>query len=296
VASVWGKVGWRNLGRNKRRTLIAAAGLGFGYFAVVFMVGWADGLKAEMIENGTGLLSGQIQIHSRDYRPERSLYETIGGDAGTDVGALLSEAVADPEVVAATPRVYAGGLVSSGQSTSAGMLMGFDPEREPKVSRILTGLTEGRLPESDKKEIVIGSEMARQLGVGAGAALVLVAPAADGSMGNDIYTVAGIFRTGMAELDATYALVPSALSRDWSLSIPGGSTRSRSGRPTPGSLRRRRRGSSRSSKRRDSRWRWCPGRSFVPRSWTTRSSSSPGTGSSCSSSSSSPSSESRIRC
>jgi ABC-type lipoprotein release transport system permease subunit len=202
------KLGWRNLGRNRRRTVITAAGLGFGYLAVVFMMGWADGLKAEMIENGTGLLSGQIQIHSSEYLPERTLYDTIGGAGGADVEQLLEAVSSVPEVVAAAPRVYAGGLASSGESTVAVMLFGFAPDLEPKVSRILSGLVEGRPPGKEANEILVGLEMSRQLETGVGGEVVLVSPAADGSLGNDLFTVSGIFRSGLQEVDATYALVP----------------------------------------------------------------------------------------
>jgi ABC-type lipoprotein release transport system permease subunit len=208
LSSTWGRIGWRNLGRNRRRTWITAFGLGFGYFAVVFMVGWADGLKAEMIENGTGLLSGQIQIHSPEYRPERSLYETIGGAEGVDVEGLLRSVLSDPAVAGAAPRVYAGGLISSGESTVAGVLLGIDARLESRVSRILTGLTEGRAPEAGRNELALGSEMARQLNVGVGSDVVVVAPAADGSMGNDLFVVSGVYRTGLQELDASHALAP----------------------------------------------------------------------------------------
>lgn len=210
AAAPWGRIGWRNLGRNKRRTLITAVGLGVGYFAVVFMVGWSEGLEAEMVDNGTGLLEGQIQIHALHYRPDRSLYETIGGDEGTDVGEILRRVDADPGVVAAAPRVYAGGLVSSGESTSAGVLLGVDPEKEMKVSRILDAIDEGRIPDgaSGSKEIAIGAEMAKQLGVSPGDQVVVVAPGADGSLGNDVFEVTGIFHTGLQELDASYAIFP----------------------------------------------------------------------------------------
>lgn len=212
AAAPWGRIGWRNLGRNKRRTLITAIGLGVGYFAVVFMVGWSEGLEAEMIDNGTGLLEGQIQIHALDYRPDRSVYETIGGDEGTDVGEILRRVEADPEVAGAAPRVYAGGLVSSGESTSAGILLGVDSEKELKVSRILEAIDQGRIPdgESGANEIAIGAEMAKQLGASAGEQVVVVAPGADGSLGNDVFQVTGIFHTGLQELDASYALLPIA--------------------------------------------------------------------------------------
>jgi ABC-type lipoprotein release transport system permease subunit len=208
LAGPWWKIGWRNLGRNRRRTLITMAGLAFGYFAVVLLVGWMEGLTAEMIESATNTLAGQLQVHDLDYRPERKIYDTIGGKQGVDVYALVEEVAADPIVDAAAPRVYAGGLVSSGNSTTAGLLMGIDPELEPGVSVILNAVVDGRPPAAGANEIVIGIEMARQLAVGVADDIILIVPAADGSMGYDFFTVAGIFRSGLAELDASYAITP----------------------------------------------------------------------------------------
>ncbi|MEJ2236664.1 MAG: ABC transporter permease [Gemmatimonadales bacterium] len=205
--SPWWRIGWRNLGRNRRRTLITMGGLAFGYLAVVLLVAWMEGLTAEMIESATRTFSGQLQIHDLQYRPERKIYDTIGGREGTDVAALVKEVTADPVVTAAAPRVYAGGLVSSGEATTAGLLLGIDPELEPKVSNVLNAVVDGRSPRAGSDDIVVGAEMARQLAVGIGDEVILVVPAADGSMGNDLYTVAGIFNSGLAELDATYAMV-----------------------------------------------------------------------------------------
>ena len=204
----WWLIGWRNLGRNPRRTFITALGLAAGYFAVIFMIGFADGLKVEMIENGTGLMTGQIQIHSPRYRPDRSLYETLGGRAGADFEAVIRTVVRDPAVVAAAPRVYGAGLLSSGQSTRGSMLMGIDLDRESGVSRLMNSLSQGRAPNPAANELLIGTEMARRLELQVGDEVILVAPAADGSMGNDIFRVCGLYRTGMAELDGAFALVP----------------------------------------------------------------------------------------
>ena len=203
--SPWLRIGWRNLGRNPKRSVLAALGLAVGYFACVFLVGWSEGIMAEMVENATSLVSGQIEIHDAEYRPDRSLYDTIGGRDGVDVEALLRTVDADPSVTAAAPRAYAGGLISSGEATSAGMLMGIDPQREVRLSRFLETLVEGGLPRAGRNELVIGGEMARQLSVGVGDELVVVAPGADGSMANDLFTVAGLFRTGLVDFDRTFA-------------------------------------------------------------------------------------------
>jgi ABC-type lipoprotein release transport system permease subunit len=52
--------------------------------------------------------------------------------------------------------------------------------------------------------------MARQLAAGVGDELVIVTQGADGSMGNDLFSVAGIFRTGLNELDGRFAVMPIA--------------------------------------------------------------------------------------
>lgn len=210
TSAPWWRIGWRNLGRNRRRTLITMGGLAFGYLAVVLLIGWMDGLTAEMIESGTRTLAGEIQIHDIAYRPERKIYVTIGGRDGADIDELLREVASDPAIEAATPRVYAGGLLSSGEATTAGILMGIDPEREHQVSRVLQGITSGRAPSSGANEIAIGAGMARQLAVSVGEEIIVVVPAADGSMGNDLYTVTATFETGLTELDASYALLPIA--------------------------------------------------------------------------------------
>jgi ABC-type lipoprotein release transport system permease subunit len=206
--SPWPRIGWRNLGRNRKRTVLTALGLAVGFFAVVFIVGWSQGLMVEMVESATSLVNGQIEIHDAEYRPDRSLYDTIGGRDGTDVDALLRAIDADASVVAAAPRVYAGGLISSGQATSAGMFMGIDPTRELTLSRFLDPLVEGRMPVPGRNELLVGAEMARQLSARLDDELVLVASGADGSMANDLFTLVGVFQTGLVELDATFAVMP----------------------------------------------------------------------------------------
>jgi ABC-type lipoprotein release transport system permease subunit len=168
----------------------------------------SDGMTAEMIDNGTRVLSGQVQLHARGYLPERNSYTTIGGAGGTSLDTLLRAVVAVPGVAGAAPRVYGGGLVSAGAHTIAALLAGMDPARERGVSRVLDAMVAGRAPAAGSRTIALGEESARKLGVRPGDTVVVVAPAADGSLGNDLYVVSGVFHTGLAELDAGFAVLP----------------------------------------------------------------------------------------
>ncbi len=214
MRGAWWRIGWRNLGRNRRRTLITAIGLALGYLSVVMMAGLSRGLVSEMIDNGTGMLTGQLQVFATDYLPDRGIYETIGGRDGVDVASLVHEVEADPNISASSPRVYAGGLVSTGRATAAGVILGVDAEREARVSRLLAHIDEGRGPTPGQYEIAIGREMARQLDAGPGDEVVVVAPGADGSLGNDLFIVTGIFTTTITELDLGYAVAPIAVVQE----------------------------------------------------------------------------------
>ncbi len=205
---IWWRLAWRNLWRNRRRTLITASALAFGYLASVTMIGLWGGMLTEMIETGTNLVSGQLQLHDPDYYPERSMYTTLGGRDGIDVDELVRLVRDTPGIVAASPRVYGGGLVSSGNETVAGVFVGVDPDHEVEVTRLLRTPVEGRAPRAGEREIFIGQDMADLLDVEPGAEVVLVAPASDGSLGNDLYRVSGIFATGVAGLDGSFGILP----------------------------------------------------------------------------------------
>ncbi len=208
VRSLWWRIALRNLGRNRKRTALAAGALAFGFAAAVVMVALSDGITAELVDNGTRALAGQIQMHARDYLPARHTWATIGGDTGGDVSGLLAAVTSQPGVTAAAPRVYGGGLVSAGERTVAALLVGVDPTREPRVSDLLRTLVRGRAPRAGERAMILGDETAQRLRANVGDTIVVVAPAADGSLGNDLFELAGIYHTGLAGLDAGMAVLP----------------------------------------------------------------------------------------
>ncbi len=208
VRGLWWRIAVRNLGRNRKRTALAAGALAFGFAAAVVMVALGDGMTAQLIENGTRSLAGQIEIHAHDYLPARHTWATIGADSGVDVARVLAAVDSEPGVTAAAPRVYGGGLISAGDHTVAGLLLGIDPVREPRVSDLLSAIVRGGPPRAGTHDLVLGDETARRLRAVVGDTIVLVAPAADGSLGNDLYQVRGIYHTGLDALDAGMAVLP----------------------------------------------------------------------------------------
>lgn len=204
---IW-RLGWRNLWRNSRRSLITIAAVATAFVFLMILTGIVNGITVQMLENGTSLMVGDLQIHAADYLPDRNLYDWIGSGQEVDLERLLQDLEEFPGVEQAAPRVLGFALLSTGERSSGGQLLGVDPEREKQVSLLLSSLTEGvALSESPRRQILLGEILARALGAETGSEVALVTQAADGTLGNDLYEVCGVFRTGLVHLDRSLALL-----------------------------------------------------------------------------------------
>jgi ABC-type lipoprotein release transport system permease subunit len=203
------RIAWRNLWWNPRRTLIAMSAIGLGYAMLMFVASLMAGLRQQMIESGTDLLLSDVEVHAPDYYPDRPINRTLGGRNGTDVSALVAAIAADPRIQAVSPRVYAYGLVSATHQSAGAQLLGVVPDLEQKITVLQTRMAKGTyLSELVPKGVVMGDKLATAIGVDVGSEIVLLTPAADGSTGNDLYTITGFFHTGLDDMDRGLVLMP----------------------------------------------------------------------------------------
>jgi ABC-type lipoprotein release transport system permease subunit len=203
------RIAWRNLWWNPRRTLIAMSAIGLGYAMLMFVASLMAGLRQQMIESGTDLLLSDVEVHAPDYYPDRPINRTLGGRNGTDVSALVAAIAADPRIQAVSPRVYAYGLVSATHQSAGAQLLGVVPDLEQKITVLQTRMVKGTyLSKRVPKGVVMGDKLATAIGVDVGSEIVLLTPAADGSTGNDLYTITGFFHTGLDDMDRGLVLMP----------------------------------------------------------------------------------------
>ena len=201
------RLGWRNLWRNPRRSLITISAVGCGYAFLIVLIGLTIGIAGQMLKNGTGLLMGGLQLHHSAYLPERSLYDTIGSDEGSELAGVLHLLALYPELADRSPRVYGFGLLSTGEDSAGARLMGVDPQVERRVSSFLSGLQVGALDDSVERSLLLGDVLARELEASIGSQVAIVTQAADGSLGNDLFLVSGILHTGLSYLDRSLAVL-----------------------------------------------------------------------------------------
>jgi ABC-type lipoprotein release transport system permease subunit len=175
---------------------------------MVWMITFGDGVHEQMIRSALNLGLGSLQIHAQDYQDDRAVEKAI-----LDPEPILEVARETPGVEGVSVRLNAFGLISHGNASQGSMIVGVDPVGETTISIMDEKIKEGEwLPETIENErslpIVIGSGMAKKLGVGLGDRLFLTIQGFTGDIGYVVYFVHGIFKTGMGELDKAVAYVP----------------------------------------------------------------------------------------
>jgi putative ABC transport system permease protein len=186
------KIALRNIFRQKRRTILTALAMIAGFTLSSLFIGLSDGAYGNIISMFTRNRIGHIQVHREGYLDKPSLYETI--DDYPSVGETIQSTTG---VEAWTPRVYAAGLGSVGEKSTAVQVIGVDVARETQATRFDQKVVEGSvLAETASHEAVIGKGLAKILSGTVGSEIVIFSQGADGSLANDVYKIVGIAESG----------------------------------------------------------------------------------------------------
>jgi len=125
------KLAWRNLWRNRRRTLITAASVFFAVFFALFFRSLQLGSYDHMYKNAIESYSGYLQIQQEDWWNDKTIDNSF---RYTD---SLNERILDDKNVTGTiPRFESFALASSGPNTKGVMVLGIDPEKEQRLSKV----------------------------------------------------------------------------------------------------------------------------------------------------------------
>jgi ABC-type lipoprotein release transport system permease subunit len=199
------KLGYRNLWRNRRRTLLTMTAMAFSTGIVILTFSVYEGMFRDMIDSSTTMYYGHVQITAKGYFNNPRLELTIPDDD------LRERIIPDPRVKGMSGRVQGFALLSYGAGDSSrsqpAELLGIDPEKENQVSTLSRKVLAGRFITSPfAKEMVLGKGLARSLGAKTGGEIVAMGQDMYGSVAADIFHVAGIIDTGDPVRDASLAL------------------------------------------------------------------------------------------
>jgi putative ABC transport system permease protein len=197
------RLAWRNVWRNPRRTALTVAATVFAVFLVVIFLALGHGIHEKMIEDSVRVASGHVTISGEGYLENRTLEHYV--ELSPELAARLD---AEAGVVGWAPRVVSFVLVSRTESSQGAVVLGVDPEREPRVSTLAERVGRGRfLRPGGAHEVVLGEALARQLGAEPGDELLLFGTAYSLETAYELFTLVGTVRLPQPDLERSLALI-----------------------------------------------------------------------------------------
>lgn len=189
------KLAFRNVLRQRRRTVLTIMSMTAGYLLCAFALSMQLGSYGGSIEFFVRDHTTHIQIHKSDYLKRPKLQKTI-----RDPASIVNLLETDLFVASVTSRVFAPALAYSSDQSTPANIQGVDVERERATTTLADKVTRGRYFNRTANpdgyfEAMIGHGVADLLGISVGAELILISSGADGSIANDVFLVSGIIGT-----------------------------------------------------------------------------------------------------
>lgn len=202
------KLAWRNIWRNKGRSIITIAAVMFCViFAVVlrsFQVGVWENMTHEIVADNFGY----IQLHQKGFWADQTL------DNSLDLSLVDEQELLDhPEVHGIIPRIESFSLVSTGEGTKGTLVMGIDPEKELPGLQLENFMLEGENFGAKEQSIVVAEGLAKFFNLSVGDTLLFIGQGYHAATAYGKYPVAGIARMRNPELNKQLVLMPFAAAQ-----------------------------------------------------------------------------------
>lgn len=204
------KLAWKNLWRNRSRTLITTSAVAFATLISVISASLKEGVFDNLIKNIVSSYTGHLQIHLKGYQDEQVLDNSFPEDLKLE-RVLLT----DKEVRAWSTRLESFALASSGEKTKGCLVLGIDPEKEKAVTGWDQRITAGNFISGRDSGVVMGEQLAERLQLRLGDTVILIGQGYHGSTAAGKYRVNGLMKLGSPQLNERLMLMPLQQARDF---------------------------------------------------------------------------------
>lgn len=202
------KMAWRDLGRNRRRTVFSILALAFGVALLIFMAAFVSGEMRGSLQTSIKLQSGHLQVRAASYNEDKTSLAWKDLIENPDV--LAAQVAARPEVQVATPRLYATGIVAAGHTSTGVRVMGIDPASAASAP-FRDGMVSGDyLTADDRGGLLMGQTLADKLRLAPGDTINLLVNTSNGDVDQQPFVIRGLYSTGTPGYDESTIFLPLA--------------------------------------------------------------------------------------
>lgn len=201
------KIAWRNLWRNKRRTILTILSVFFAVFLALLMRSMQLGSYDMMVESAVKTSTGYIQVHEKGYWDDKSINNTM------ETSPELENRIDQTRHITQTvPRLESFALASSGEQTKGIAVFGTNFQKEAAVSGLDKKVIRGSYLETNQDGVLVAEDLAAYLKLDVGDSVVLLSQGYHGITAAGEYEIAGIlqFTTPAMNSSLIYMGLPAA--------------------------------------------------------------------------------------
>jgi len=196
-------ISWRNIWRNKVRSLVIIFSIALGIFAGVSATAFMKGLAEQRIQKVIKTELSYIQIHKEGFRQNSDFKEYM-----PDAKQLVSEIRKIPNVTGVTDRIVVQAMAATAETATGVLVSGVDSENEPKVTNLSEKLIEGEYLKGIKKNpVVIGKKLAEKLNAKIRTRIVITLQDTANNVVSGLFRVSGIYTTNNNMYDESHVFV-----------------------------------------------------------------------------------------
>lgn len=200
------KMAFRNLGRNRRRSLLSALAVSLGLTLLILMASVLTGEIQATLRNTIRLQTGHLQVRAASY--DENKVSLDWKNLVAEPGAVAAQIETLPQVQTATPRLIASGIVTIGEQSRGVQVVGIDPASSANEP-IQQGLVAGQFLQPDDREgVLIGKPLADKLKLGLGDQINLLVNLSNGGVDQQLFTIRGIYTTNTTAFDENTVFLP----------------------------------------------------------------------------------------
>jgi putative ABC transport system permease protein len=188
---------WRNLWRNRRRTLITVASIFFGVLFSTLMNSMQNGTYQNMIDMMVKLSTGYLQVQDPEFKENRSINNAFEPDKE-----ILQQIRDLNHVTTVSRRIETFALFSSGPNTRGGAVIGFEPATDSKTSNLANWISEGSFIEPGDNGVLVTSNIAEHLNMTVNDTIILISQGYRGVTAAGLYPIRGILTFNTPQMNS----------------------------------------------------------------------------------------------
>lgn len=204
------KLAWRNLWRNRRRTIITISSIVFSVLLASWMRSMQEGSYSSMIENVVQYYSGYLQVQDTAYWEEQTLENTMKVEPE-----FVKEIQKIENVTLVSHRIESFALAANHQHSKPAIVLGIEPEKENKITNISKRITKGSFLNAGDNGVILAKGLADYLDFEVGDTLVMIGQGYHGISANGLFEVKGILNHPNQEFNKRLVFMDIKKARDF---------------------------------------------------------------------------------